>query len=226
MPTVSNSDFEDINSPTEFKYHKPKNESESSQQKVKESTHFINTETEDDKMLPTVQIDVLESIETMQPQVDDNDTKQLESQSNIKKASKKVTFDYEQTITIEYNENDLITHLTVYDVDYTQIKFKPKIVKNYKNISKIGLIPCISPEFTKHLKLHTKTVPKLSNIANVHKKITTTNNSNSSRTTSVKRLTNMKDKRTNTSVNRGYKGNNSIKKGTKGRNSLNTSMNK
>ena len=36
----------------------------------------------------------------------------------------------------------------------------------------------------------------------------------------------MKDKRTNTSVNRGYKGNNSIKKGTKGSNSLIISMNK
>jgi hypothetical protein len=59
----------------------------------------------------------------------------------------------------------------MFDVDYTQIKFKPKVV-----ISKVGIKPCISTEFTKHLKLHTITVPKLSNIANVYKK-TINNNS-------------------------------------------------
>ena len=64
----------------------------------------------------------------------------------------------------------------MFDVDYTQIKYKPKVVKNYKIISKVGIKPCISTEFTKHLKLHTKTVPKLSNIANVYKK-TINNNS-------------------------------------------------
>ena len=113
----------------------------------------------------------------------------------------------------------------MFDVDYMQIKFKPKVVKNYKTISKVGLKPCISTEFTKHLKLHTITVLKLLNIANVHKKTIYNNssNSNSSRTTFIKRITNMKNKRTNTSVDRSYKRNNIIKKGS---NSLNTSMNK
>ena len=224
MPSPSKSDLEDVNTTIQFNYCKPTNIKDVEQdQQYQPQT--INTKTEEGKLLQTAQIDILDSIDTTQPHVHDDNNKQSESHVDVKKHSKKVIFDYEQAITIEYNEHDLITRLTVFDVDYMQIKFKPKVVKNYKTISKVGLKPCISTEFTKHLKLHTITVLKLLNIANVHKKTIYNNssNSNSSRTTFIKRITNMKNKRTNTSVDRSYKRNNIIKKGS---NSLNTSMNK
>lgn len=113
--------------------------------------------------------------------------------SSIKHPSKKVTFNYEQTITIQYNDNDLITHLNVYNIDYNQLKHKPRIIKNYKTISNIGLKPCISPEYTKHLKLpHTK-VQRLSNTLQQHNMtMNSINSSNSSRGSSLRKAVNLK----------------------------------
>ena len=108
--------------------------------------------------------------------------------------SKKVTFNPEQTITIQYNENDLITHLNVYNIDHNQLKHKPRIVKNYKTISNIGLKPCISPDYTKHLKLpHTK-IQRISNTIQQHNMnmMNSINSSNSSRNSSLRRAVNLK----------------------------------
>ena len=117
--------------------------------------------------------------------------------------SKKVTFNYEQTITIQYNENDLITHLNVYNINYNQLKHKPRIVKNYKTISNIGLKPCISPEYTKHLKLpHTK-VQRLSNTIQQHNmNMNSINSSNSSRNSSLRRAVNLKRDSINSNNNK------------------------
>ena len=120
-----------------------------------------------------------------------------------KHPSKKVTFNYEQTITIQYNENDLITHLNVYNNDYNQLKYKPRIVKNYKTISNIGLKPCISPEYTKHLKLpHTK-VQRLSNTLQQHNMtMNSINSSNSSRGSSLRKAVNLKRDSINSNYNK------------------------
>ena len=78
MPTISNSDLKNINIPTQFNYHKPKNINN-----IESDKHYqaqpINTETEDNKTLQTTQIDILDSIDTTQPHVHDDNNEQSES---------------------------------------------------------------------------------------------------------------------------------------------------
>ena len=143
---------------------------------------------------------------------------------------KKVTFDPTRTFIIEYNENELITHLSVFNADYQPMKYKPKVVKNYKQITKNGVKPCINPEYTKYLKLNVKTMPKLvggNNVVNANKK---GNTCNSSRNLSSKKIGGVIKNETFTNIKRNISLNNtSTNTNTNGKinktnNAMNTSM--
>ena len=152
----------------------------------------------------------------------------IEQQQTPSSAKKKVTFDPTRTFIIEYNENELITHLSVFNADYLPMKYKPKVVKNYKQITKNGVKPCINPEYTKYLKLNVKTMPKLGcNVvnANANKK---GNTCNSSRNLSSKKMGGVVKNETFTNIKRNINLNNTNNNGkvNKTNNAMNTSMTK
>ena len=154
-----------------------------------------------------------------------------DNNSSLIKKKKKVKFDPTKTFIIEYNENELITHLNVYNADYLPMRYKPKVVKNYKLITKNGVKPCISPEYTKYLKLNVKTMPKLGcNAVNANKK---GNNCNSSRNLSSKKMGGVFRNETFTNIKRNININNTSinncgnnNKVTKTTNAMNMSMTK
>lgn len=148
---------------------------------------------------------------------------------NPSPVKKKVTFDPTRTFIIEYNENELITHLNVFNADYQPMKYKAKVVKNYKQITKNGVKPCINPEYTKYLKLNVKTMPKFgcNNVVNANKK---GNTCNSSRNLSSKKIGGVVKNETFTNIKRNINLNNTSTntngKVNKTNNAMNTSMTK